>query len=264
MRPDFGKCITERPRHKGLGKLTRKGYRKRLVRDGLDHVRHESITKLRNHDKDFTDVLGPIVGFLTKHVGHLWSKVCSEISASLPASGGVSYSHARDHLFQMVEEHTQIIDGQVYDSKGFRLSESRRWKQFYVDQHGILRQTKQKWKHFRAPKPKVFVKTEAGEWCIEDDHGIWWACEMAPYEMVCMEEPRTYGPYFGGTHTVTRTVPVFPRVFDAFLRITTSEPGNLARFYEGKFHHWKDGTVYCVHRRQLGKREIKKYRLREK
>src|SRR5262245_364682 len=99
MRQDFGKCITERPRTKGLGKITRKGYKKRLLKDGLDCVQKEPITRQHSYDKNFTDVLGPIFGFLTKNVGRPWSKVCSEISASLPATGGVSYSHARDHLF---------------------------------------------------------------------------------------------------------------------------------------------------------------------
>jgi hypothetical protein len=261
MRPDMGKVITERPRRKGLGKLTRKGYTKRLLRDGLDHVKGESITKLRNHDKDFTDLLGPIVGFLTKSCGRPWSKVHSEISQALPATGGVSYSHARDHLFQMVEEHTQVIDGQVYDSKGFKLSESRRWKQFYVDQHDILRQTKQTWKHYRSPQPKVFPKSESGEWLIEDEKGIWWACEMAPYESSGVET-LTYKAF--GNVVVSKSVPIFPQVFDAFLRVTSSNPKSFSRFYQGKYHHWQDATVYCIRKRQLGKREIKKYGLRKK
>ena len=259
MRQDMGKVITERPR---------RGMRYKKPKDRHDYDLSDEAPKGEKirlkwnkswNGKKFTDVLGPIVGFLTKNIGRPWSKVCSEISASLPASGGVSYSHARDHLFQMVEEHTQIIDGQVYDSKGFKLSESRRWKQFYVDQHGILRQAKQKFPRYSPPKPKVFTKTEAGEWCIEDEHGIWWACEMAPYESTGMEA-RTYTAF--GVNS-GRFVPVFPQVFDAFLRVTASSPGNFAKFYEGKYHHWKDGTVYCIRKRQLGKREIKKYRLRE-
>jgi len=250
MRPDFGRCITERPRTKGLGKITRKGYKKRLLKEGLDCVSRESITKQHSYDKEFTDVLGPIVGFLTKSVGRPWSKVCSEISASLPASGGVSYSHARDHLFQMVEEHTQVIDGQVYDSKGFKLSESRRWKQFYVDQHGILRIIKQTWKRFKERKPKVYPKTEAGEWLAEDSKGIWWAYEMKPYVKTGV---KLHPDARMQKHRFTQEI--WPIAWDEMQRSYITDHWTAKRLY--------GESVYASSRRQLGKREIKKYRLRE-
>jgi hypothetical protein len=159
----MARVITERPRVHGMGRLRAKGYKKRLQRDGLDFVSREPITAMRGGTKSFTDVIGPLEGFLRKNCGRPWGNVCSEISAVLPAAGGVSLSHARDHLFEMVEEHTQIIDGEVCDSNGTPIARSWRHRQFYVDTRGVLRQMSPRRSYKRYRTPKVFAKSETGE-----------------------------------------------------------------------------------------------------
>lgn len=250
MRKDMGKVITERPRRRSANKTARKGYGKTLQKLGLDHVQRESISKRGDADKDFTDVLGPLVGFLKKNCGRPWDKVLSEVNAVLPASGGVSYSHARDHLFQMVEQKTQKIDGVLCDTKGMPLDKHtwRRWE-FYVDPHGILRAFKQKRLPWR-PRQYNFVKTEAGEWCIESEEGIWYAVVMAPYES-CGTERYQIG---NGKYATTLTKKKYPTVLDVLLG-EVSFPNAVETAY--------GELVYATAKRQLGKREIKKYGLRK-
>ncbi len=251
MRADIGRVITERPR-KNTYPGVAKGYKKQLQKDGLDHVSKEKMRKQNGDTKEFTDVLGPIVGFLKSRCGRLWDKVYSEISEALPASGGVSYSHARDHLFQMVELHTQVIDGVLCDSRG---KELHGYPEFYVDQKGFLRKTKVKRYRSRFQKP-VFKKTDDGEWIITDKQGVLFACTMDTYES--NGQIGTMTPYIDGYYyNPNRTVPTYPRVYDVFLKETISSPKQL------KLYDW-DGKVYCCRKRQLNKREIKRYKLREK
>lgn len=254
MRPDMGKVITERPR-RGMRYKAPKGEKKAAAANlGEDAPKSEKIRQkwLRCwNGKEFTDVLGPIKGFLTKNCGRPWDKVCSEINAVLPATGGVSYSHARDHLFQMVETNTQKIDGVLCDSKGLPI---RTWVDFYVDEHGILRKAKKQSYRWRKTKPKVFPKTEDGEWLIEDDQGRWWACSMAPYDSNGSKPHPLAEKY---SFLRTKPLPTYPVVYDVFLKRTITRPSDLG-FYEPLY----TPKFYCFWKRQLGKREIKKYGLR--
>lgn len=251
MRPDMGKVITERPR-RGMRIKQPKGYKKsmRIDEDApkSEKIRQKWILNW-NDGKEFTDVLGPIVGFLNKNVGRPWSKVCSEISASLPASGGVSYSHARDHLFQMVEERTQVIDGEVYDSRGMPLD--RWWRdRFYVDQKGFLRKAPRLEVKFNHKVP-AFPKTDEEEFLAEDQNGIWWAYTMKTYQATGskLSEHPLLRPH--GIRT-----PIYPIAWDEMHRTFVTEPWPLKR--------WYGDAIYAAARRQLNKREIKRYGLRNK
>ena len=246
MRSDMGKVITERPRKNPYPGST-KGYKKRLQRRGIDDVRREPIKALRGGTKEFTDVLGPIRGFLAKNVGRPWSKVCSEISAALPASGGVSYSHARDHLFEMVEERTQKIDGDVCDSRGMPLRFSA---DFYVDQHGILRKVKAASYKYRENKP-AFPKTDDGEWLAEDDKGIWWAYTMEPYAQT---GTKAHPAAATNKYLRSATVPIYPLAYDWMHKQYAADVWTVRR--------WYGADVYAASRRQLNKREIKRLKLR--
>lgn len=254
MRPDMGKVITERPRSLGE-KRARKGYRKELQRDGIDRVRYESMKDRCGGTKVFTDVFGPLVGFLHKSCGKPWDLVMSEVNEALPATGGVSYSHARDHLFWMVEEHTQLIDGEYYDSKGLPISGGWRWREFFVDVNGILREAKpreSRWRNLFKREKKTFPKTDAGEWIIFDKQHthVWYACEMASYKSTGNITRQKTTAYL---RNYSYTEPVYPIVFDVFLKCTVARPHMLTQFY--------GANVYCVNKRQLNKREIRKYKL---
>lgn len=218
MRSDIAKVITERPR-KGGGLKAPKGEVKASQRGLEEMPKREGMRKKWQqgwNGKESTDVIGPLEGFLRKNCGRPWNKVFSEVSAVLPASGGVSLTHARDHLFQMVELHTQIIDGELCDSKRHPI---RSWVEFYVCPKGFLRH--QPRKKFRWDnKQPTYKQLASGEFLIEDEREIWWACHV-----------------IGNASTF----PEFPLTLVA-----------------------KDGKQFlCYSKRQLGKREIKKYGLRQ-
>lgn len=247
MRKDMGKVITEKPRRGSSYKKDAKGYKKRLQKEGLDVVRSERIkARTKGGDRDFTDVIGPLEGFLEKNVGRPWDKVLSEINASLPATGGVSYIHARDHLFQLVETKTRLIEGDLCDSKGFPI---RGWVRFYVCPKGFLRKRKRERYKWQNQSP-TFSRTEAGEWIIQDMSGLWYACQMleqkeiakVPHDNERMQK-----------HGFMRTV--YQTVYDVLRKEQTSDPWVLKKWY-GK-------PVYAAVKRQLNKREIKHYQLRE-
>jgi hypothetical protein len=261
MRHDMAKVITERGRRGSSYKKDRKGYKKRLQKEGLDYVKRESMKARGDSDKDFTDVLSPLEGFLRKNVGRPWGKVCSEISAVLPASGGISLMHARGHLFQdFVEQHTQYIDGEVYDSKGYPLNSGWRRRQFYVDPRGFLRQVDQvsyKWKKDGEP---WYHKNNRGEWLVFDkwDTQCWFACVMVPYQII-RSEPREHKYSFSKT-VFYFSVDIYPPVYDVMLKLSISGQDNV---YSDRnlLHRTYGALVYCAARRQLGKGEIKKYKL---
>lgn len=267
MREDFAKVITERERRGSVGrKYDRKGYRKRLVKEGLDAVKHESIKARGLDDKNLTDVLGPIYGFLDKSVGRRWDDVFSEISERLPASAGVSLSHARDHLLREVELNTKRIDGKVCNSKNEPIpADSWSRHEYYVSPEGILCKIKTKKYINRLPKQKRFQKLPTGEWLIFDEWHThqWYACTMAPYEKTGERRPvyLSYGLKEGREPSPYKFVDVYPVVHDVLMKMNIKEPHKLGG--SGWFPGAYGAHVYCVAKRQLNKTEIRRYGLRE-
>jgi hypothetical protein len=246
MRKDMGKVITERPRTGSRYKKDDKGYKKLLQKEGLDHVRQEKIKMRGGNERNFTDVIGPLAGFLEKNVGRPWDKVLSEINQSLPATGGVSYIHARDHLFQLVETKTRLIEGELCDSKGLPI---RGWVRFFVCPKGFLRKRKRERYKWQNTAP-TFTKTEAGEWIIQDMQGIWYACQMKELKEVC--KVPCDNPHLS-IRGIKRSV--HEMVYDVMRKEQTSDPWVLKK--------WYGSAVYAAVKRQLNKREIKHYQLRE-
>lgn len=114
MRSDMGKVITERGRdHAGAPHKQPKGYFRQLQSVPLDEqVKREAIRKkwrVGYGGKQFTDVLGPLRGFVRSVVGRKFSEVFSEISQVLRPAG-VSGSHAQGHLWEMLITKV-VIDG---------------------------------------------------------------------------------------------------------------------------------------------------------
>jgi hypothetical protein len=71
---------------------------------------------------------------------------------------------------------------------------------------------------------------------------------MAPYEQIGTRPHPNVSKY-----PYLRPIPIYPCVYDALLKCHASDPQPLNQFY--------GQSVYCVHKRQLGKREIRKYNL---
>lgn len=144
MRSDMAKVVTERPRRGHGDDSVKTSYtirpkdlsidsdgdyedadygpgRIKASRGGQCRLRlseGRSMKMRGNHSaydchKEFSDLLGPLRGYLRKQVGRPWDKVYSELRANLDFRT-VSGQHIWDHVKQEVELHTYMrVDGQV-------------------------------------------------------------------------------------------------------------------------------------------------------
>lgn len=107
MRSDMGKVITERERGGSGAKSMKHGAAVRW--EGHDHGYDEQPKRAKisargqygYEHKTFTDVLGPIKGFIRKNVGKPWNKIYSEICKVLDKRK-VTHAHVIDHIYQWV------------------------------------------------------------------------------------------------------------------------------------------------------------------
>ena len=104
MRSDMGKLITERERAGGQFVGSRKyGETIRWLGfeadyEGPRRAKASAHGQYGWNCKEFTDVLGPIRGYLAKQVGRPWNKIYSEISAVLD-KGKLTHRHVFDHIW---------------------------------------------------------------------------------------------------------------------------------------------------------------------
>lgn len=153
MRPDFGKCVIERPRRgsSNPNKPTRGRVRADLA-DYEDydegHTRRPMHKSMSPHyknvgDKDFTDVLGPLYGFLRKMVGRPVNDARKEIAAVLGRNKPEPIRHVLTVHFEQ-EVKPYWLPPYYYSSR----------ERFYQDEKGFLR-----WGRvvvtFKARKPEV-------------------------------------------------------------------------------------------------------------
>lgn len=128
----MAKVVTERPRSGPRFKQP-KGYKKSSVIDENSPKTEKIRLKWKAHysnTKCFTDVLGPIFGYLNSKVGQPWDEIYSEICKSMP-NNSTNTSHVREHITSVVETNVQIINGFVYDSAGLGIFTGWR-SQYYV------------------------------------------------------------------------------------------------------------------------------------
>jgi hypothetical protein len=145
MRSDMAKCVTERPRRGSSNPSAKARWYGKIVdtEDGLDY---DGLTRLpvsrkqegyhkKIGDKDFTDVLGPIQGYLLNSCGRPWDDVFSELSRNL----GQGTWPVRHILTQHVDVKINTyrgIDGNVwyFDKYGpGPVSGSPNYPEFYVE-----------------------------------------------------------------------------------------------------------------------------------
>ena len=118
MRSDMKKVVVERPRRGSRQRNNKFGARLRYI---PDHDYEDEPKKPRGFEsyragskKWFTDVLGPLWGFLGKNVGRPWDKVYSELCANLDKRK-VTGKHIFDHVDDMVQTNCFIgEDGRVW------------------------------------------------------------------------------------------------------------------------------------------------------
>ena len=119
MRADMHKVVVERERHGSTGKNRKWGQRLAFVPDTDYDDQPKFVSSARgrqysNNHKWFTDVLGPLEGFLRSNLGRPWDKVFSELRQGLDVRK-VTGRHIFDHLESMVETDCWIgTDRKVY------------------------------------------------------------------------------------------------------------------------------------------------------
>lgn len=240
------KEVTERPRARNGGREVR------YYGDLEEAPKSESIRGKWLDRKEFTDVLGPLYGFLRSKVGQRWDDVYSELSQKLPKTS-LQYIHIWGHIESFVETKVIEHEGKIYYQDGSSMtnheliSTRSKYETLYVHPTtGILcAMPCPERKKYKVPKKLFQVNGKHYIW-----KNGWFELITKPYVAKTREELITaYGnrrPY-----TITREVPQW----DAFLnRYVTFQ--NLNTTY-GK------DLVICVSKRQINSWMIKKLKLNE-
>lgn len=247
MRKDFNKVLTERPRvgHKDKHKLVRKKYNSSFDINDEDGPLGgtEGMKKPYSDRKRNSDLWAAIRRFMASRVGCLWDDVWSEVNRDLHESDDMR-AHWRVHCKIEVDEKVAVApNGKLWRLAGrggwiFDSVERNGWplegipgcnKRFYVDPHtGILRKTpKMVWperaREIEHP-PHGYLMDDGVQ--IKYIEGIWYAVTVVARKMIRFHPERIFG------EKVLR--PAY----------TTFE------------------MEYDYHKRQLNKKELKKYEVR--
>jgi hypothetical protein len=232
------KVVIERPRwNPGPGKH---GRRANLPDELLP--KFEGIKRRHTQRKGLKDLLGPLKRWLQSQVGRSWNDAYSEACAVIKPDS-IIRAHVKTHLLQFVERHTFMHDGKVcvldtgYRGLGIIPVADRRygWNLFYVHpESGLLCATPQKsWKALRAERRATRAEKFRwldGHFALKQIDGLWFACQ---FRVVSPE-----GPF---------------KAYDHALGQQVGRGGLLRR--EGQYLH-------CIAKRQLSRRELRRYNLR--
>jgi hypothetical protein len=188
MRSDLGKCVTERPRRNSSAASVKATWYGRIHEDDEGQLDYDGLTRLpasrrqegyhkKIGDKSFSDVLGPIEGYLRSSVGRPWNDVYSELSRNL-GSGSWPVRHVLTQHVDVATKTYRGIDGKVYyhDRRGPNVVDGSYGSEFYVHpETGTLRQyPKKSWKY--RPKPAREdtdrVKADNDQWYVKIN-GLW-------------------------------------------------------------------------------------------
>jgi hypothetical protein len=211
MRNDMAKVVTERPR-RGSSEPSRK-WGRRLTKDEIprdflenERYRYDDPDPDKGYDydygplrtgrwrrqygsdsKDFSDLLGPLRGYLRKHVGRPWNAVWSELSAHLDKRS-VTGSHIFDHIKQEVEQHCWLaVNGKVYYRRRYSRAETE-VTGLYVHPmtHLLCYRPEKSWRSKGGARRAKFVErlrkfpevslgdwVEQGRYRIQDDWTVW-------------------------------------------------------------------------------------------
>ena len=122
MRADMKKVVTERPRSNA--RYAYSDYRHADNHGDFDNLpSHQGMRRPYSDSKQFSDLIGPLRGYLRGCVGRPWNDVWSEI-CQVVKSGNTVDRHLRSHVMFEVEVNAVIRDGKAY-SNGNRYGISR-------------------------------------------------------------------------------------------------------------------------------------------
>jgi len=250
----MGKVVTEHPRSgQGYdpGVVRRKPNRGRVGEDYEQYSCHEGMRRpwLQGYGelKGFSDVLGPLWGYLRKSVGRPWNDVWSEMCAHLDLRS-VQGFHIKSHVFshyQGVALHVRMVRGTPYvpHSHG-------RWEPYsglYVDPGTGLLCSRAESQHTPSPPAPSWRKEIDSTHQLHFIHGAWFLVTLAPLPS-------------------DRTVLV-----DALGEMLTAaptryNPGPRGVLISRRPRLWKERSVrygrldvYAVAKRQISRREKRRY-----
>lgn len=268
MRPDMNKVITERARV-GARLKQRKGSKRKDSKIPLEEKPKRAPLCYKNDKtKEFSDVLGPLRGYVFKQIGRPFSKVKSEISKVLRATG-VSGSHAQDHLWQMLVTKVIIIDGRPCHSD----IKYRPWNKeetylpieyggyhrdvAYVDpRDGIIK---------RAPLESKRKKSWKEQ--KQDELPIIWIDELHYYRKIfdCwfwVELKPLPPPNPEQNHSFVNANLVYDVIMNLKGKQGKNKNSHFPIYYDRyAYRNFHGKEVYAVSKRQLSSREIKKLNL---
>ena len=251
--------------HKVIVETSRSGSRMRwLKRDRRFLNSEEAPVKLGMHSsvtrsKWNNDHLGPLKRFLMRRAGRAWNDVYSEICAVIDRRSTVQ-EHVLLHIENFVVLRVARIDGRLYDVGGYRhtpLAELR--TPLYVDpETGVLMRNFEYASRTRANREAA--KRRAAELlkrrrilsAAEQLHrvgGLWYLVRVALLPETRIETRVVEGQ--------PRRVPVSDPRWDVLLRKYASRKD----YYAGLEEYGTRG-LYAAAKRQLGRRELRRYGLR--
>jgi hypothetical protein len=246
MRPDMYKVIVERPRR---GKRTRPLAIR--LRNDLDGPVHLSMRAAYNY-RELNENLNPLRRYLHTQVGRPWSKVFSEICATIDRRNTVQ-QHIHQHIDGFIATNVRQRAGQLIDyTNGRCLPLSRSYyRELYVDpRSGLVRLTRSEWswRRERAERRHRQEREVAARRRVLDDHtlllnlkDVWYRVEIATLPTAVASG---------------RSEARFDVVLGRFTAFRPDVDGRHRRHLYGSEMH------YAVSKRQSGKRELKACGLR--
>jgi hypothetical protein len=179
MRPDMAKVVTERPRrgHSNKSKKTALTvHRDKYEDDDHGSVKHKVSRRCQYgwDAKAFSDLLGPLRGYLKKQVGRPWDKVYSELSQHLDKRS-ISGQHIWDHVWLEVQRHCYLLDGQVMETPKYS-GTPRQVSGLYIHPStGLLcyKQERRRWR-YRPKKDPDLIQLDEPLTELRRMEGIWY------------------------------------------------------------------------------------------
>ncbi len=238
MREDMKHVIIDRPRRGGEGGKSRppKGTVRLWQRmPAEEYPKRETMAPGRRYSSDckyLNEHLAPLRRWLQSKCGQPWDKVYSEICAGLSVRNATS-AHVRDHAEKYVVQTTILVGGVVCDSVGNPIDSRRQWHFFFVDPRDRTLRAIKRWKRRRskaAEQQYIHGKDEMHRYVAVDR--IWYEVELA----------------------------WLPQTEKISVRDVLT--GETLRNYPGEGPYYGN-ILYARGKRQLGKQQIRRLRLRE-
>ena len=252
MRPDMSKVIVERPR---LGGGTS---RKGRVRDHEDLPSHEGMASPhRRHwgGKSLNENLSPLRRFLESRVGQYWPKVYAEICENLRPTSTIQ-QHVRDHVEGFVAVRTVVKDGVIWIHDGgrvHRLDDGLERLYVHPTSHCLLHNKPWRVRRRAYDKQEAHIAAELAERRrdlsptrqLHKLRGCWFEVTLAP-----IASPRRASVKLHHGQTT---------LFEGLRRDEVIGAG-LSNLDAQRLYGRRD--VFAANKRQLSRRELREYGLR--